>query len=560
MASIGSSGPSDVSKTVTDTSLDTTETKTVPSSGLQGSTKTETTTETSKTVPNDPGTPRVGGDSKLDGSKSVSVGETTTRTVPNTPEDTGSVTKTRTTDTGSESGTGRGTTSTVPEDMRVDPEFSRQTHEDVRERLGQGGQGVVDRLISTEPTDESRLAVESGERDYSGKDFPTYISKSSLSGPVGRGDLAEEAKTQKRDLGDHPRIAKGLGVTEGGEIVMEELRGGSGKDILGQLVTAYRDAPAEGREAAFRRFVDVQKSIAHMTLEGLDHMHSKGLVHNDIKPGNVAFDEDMKLKLIDFGATKPRDETAVQSTPKYHPGATAGHKDFVAGFGSKPWHDVFSVGRMMEDAVRQISDTPGATSGSIQDGVFSYDIPFEDVVGGLDIADETLEQQLLDFVELTRSGSTDFPFEGPSARQALEHPFIASLEGDEIDGVWQPPEEVTSSLTEARLEWYRQTWEDRASSDTTPGPVSPDLTVDLGEETDPTVVNTGEGTEGDPTVRLTGTQTGVGTVDTGEDTSTTVLTGEDGEPTVPLQDQGDDTETTVDLSDLERTVPFNSGG
>lgn len=556
MASIGSSGPSDVGRKVTDTSVDTSQTKTVPSSGLQGSTKTETTTETSKTVPNDPGAPKVGGDSKLEGSKSVSVGETTTRTVPNTPEDTGTVTKTTTTDTGS----GTGTTSAVPEEMRVDPEFSRQTHEDVRERLGQGGKGVVDRLISTEPTDESRLAVESGERDYSGKDFPTYVAKSSISGPDGRHDLAEEAKTQKLDLGDHPRIAKGLGVTEGGEIVMEELRGGSGKDILGQLVTAYRDAPVEGRESAFRQFVDVQKSIAHMTLEGLDHMHSKGLVHNDIKPGNVAFDEDMNLKLIDFGATKPRDETAVQSTPKYHPGATADHKELVVGFGSKPWHDVFSVGRMMEDAVRQISDTPGATSGSIRDGVFSYDIPFEDVLGGLDIGDDTLKHQLLDFVELTKSGSTEFPFEGPSARQVLEHPFISSLEGDVIDGVWQPPEEVTSSLTEARLEWYRQTWEDRASTDTSGDPVSPDLTVDLGEETDPTVVNTGEETEGDPTVRLTGTQTVEGTVDTGEDTATTVLTGEDSDPTVPLQDEGDDTQSTVDLSDLEQTVPFNSDG
>ena len=39
-------------------------------------------------------------------------------------------------------------------------------------------------------------------------------------------------------------------------------------------------------------------------INGLDHIHSKGLIHSDLKPENLLLDSKFKLKIADFGASK----------------------------------------------------------------------------------------------------------------------------------------------------------------------------------------------------------------------------------------------------------------
>jgi eukaryotic-like serine/threonine-protein kinase len=100
----------------------------------------------------------------------------------------------------------------------------------------------------------------------------------------------------------HPNVVQvfdfGLDESSGRHyIVMELIRGQSGAEIL-------RDEGVLGVQEAL--------SMVLQACRGLDYAHRNGVVHRDVKPGNLLRAEDGVVKLADFGIAKAvTDESAI---------------------------------------------------------------------------------------------------------------------------------------------------------------------------------------------------------------------------------------------------------
>jgi serine/threonine-protein kinase len=123
-------------------------------------------------------------------------------------------------------------------------------------------------------------------------------------------DATEERRRFEREARllatlNHPNIASIFGweIIEGSPYLVMEL-------VEGQtLAERLRRGPLRVTEA-----VEVARQVA----AALEAAHAKGVVHRDLKPGNVALDPSGRVKVLDFGIAKglARDDAA--------PGETAG--------------------------------------------------------------------------------------------------------------------------------------------------------------------------------------------------------------------------------------------
>src|SRR4029077_10712801 len=83
--------------------------------------------------------------------------------------------------------------------------------------------------------------------------------------------------------------------------------------------------------------------IAEEVAEGLDYAHAQGVIHRDIKPGNVLVTEDGHPKIADFGIDK------MNLAHFTVPGSVLGTPAFMApeqlsGEGVDARSDLFSLG------------------------------------------------------------------------------------------------------------------------------------------------------------------------------------------------------------------------
>jgi len=139
---------------------------------------------------------------------------------------------------------------------------------------------------------------------------------------------------------DHENIVKiiDFGVEDGTYMmVMEFIEGESFRDILDK----WKQLPA-----------NFALAVCHQVCMGLEHAHAKGIIHRDIKPGNVMLTRMGRVKITDFGLAKLAQEqtqhTAANSilgTPLYM------SPEQAFGESVDQRSDLFSLGTMLYESL-----------------------------------------------------------------------------------------------------------------------------------------------------------------------------------------------------------------
>lgn len=148
------------------------------------------------------------------------------------------------------------------------------SHYRILEKIGEGGMGVVYRA------EDTRL-----KRDVAVKVLPA----GTLTDPAARKRFRKEALALSRL--NHPNIAMVFDFDTQDDVdflVMEYIAGKSLDEMLAEGPLPEREIGKLGKQLA----------------DGLTPAHGQGLVHRDLKPGNLRVTPDGRLKILDFGVAK----------------------------------------------------------------------------------------------------------------------------------------------------------------------------------------------------------------------------------------------------------------
>jgi serine/threonine protein kinase len=135
---------------------------------------------------------------------------------------------------------------------------------------------------------------------------------------------------------NHPNVVRVLNFLRANDTVYLVMRYEQGRTLHEHI----RKHHGEFRESFMR-------GVFARLLSGLREVHTKKLLHLDIKPSNIYLRVDGSPVLIDFGAAR---QTLCQADPDLRPTYTPGYaapEQYGNQPGQGPWTDVYAVGASM---------------------------------------------------------------------------------------------------------------------------------------------------------------------------------------------------------------------
>ncbi|HEY0766793.1 MAG TPA: protein kinase [Steroidobacteraceae bacterium] len=184
----------------------------------------------------------------------------------------------------------------------------------LHERLGTGGQGEVWRAHDPQRALDVALKI--------------------LHPAVGRGAAAWAALVHEHESTsrlDHPGILK----------VFAPEREPDGATLLLPMELASGGDLRRLRGAGYLAIIPVLLEIA----QALEHAHERGVIHRDLKPGNVLFDARGRVKVADFGASALMLDPASEPTPRVLSPFSASPQQ-LRGEPPAPADDVYGLGAL----------------------------------------------------------------------------------------------------------------------------------------------------------------------------------------------------------------------
>lgn len=153
----------------------------------------------------------------------------------------------------------------------------------IEELIGQGGMCYIyrarDTFLENATRSEAFVAIKILQEEFSHSEEAISLLKD------------ETSKTQQLS---HPSIVKVFSADSDGDlyyVTMELIEG----ETLEQIIKRNKPSGLVFKKA---------KIILEQLADALNYAHSRGVIHNDLKPSNIIFDSNGNLKVLDFGIAK----------------------------------------------------------------------------------------------------------------------------------------------------------------------------------------------------------------------------------------------------------------
>jgi serine/threonine-protein kinase len=200
-------------------------------------------------------------------------------------------------------------------------------------RLGRGGMATV--FLAEDDKLGRKVAIKRLHTDAPGASLRRFKNEARLGAALNHPNFVAVYDTVLTD--------------EGALIVMEHVEGSSLAELAG------------GRRLPHDQALKILGSVA----EALDHAHSEGVVHRDVKPGNILVREDGIAKLADLGIAKAIGATQITSE-----GSVVGTLPYMAperlqGPGGGPESDVYSLAAVAYELLAGKPPTEATSTGEL---------------------------------------------------------------------------------------------------------------------------------------------------------------------------------------------------